>query len=158
MKKTVLIVLIMLVAASTACFAANGFAVGAEFALTNLSGYGAMLVFHLPRLPMMFGVGGSMGPGGLNLGIYADWWLAQGTLVGMLQYYIGLGITSAISLGNYTYFDLGVRLPLALRIFVIGPVLELFLELAPAWIPITGGGLYPANFAVQSGIGFRLWF
>jgi hypothetical protein len=149
---------VLLLAASGACFAANGFAVGAEFALTNLNGYGALLVFHLPQLPIMFGLGTDIGGSSLNITLNADWWLAQGTLVGMLQYYIGLGVTSNIGFGNPASFNLGARLPLALRIFPIGPVLEIFLEFAPAWIPITGGGIYAANFALQSGLGFRLWF
>jgi hypothetical protein len=158
MKKTVLITLIMLIVMSTACFAANGFAIGAEFAFdfASLNGYGAMLTLHLPQFPVMFGIGANISDNYFGLALNADWWIWQGTLVGILQYYVGLGLTAGIGLSNSAFFDLGVRLPLALRLFVIPP-LELFLELAPAWIPIYNG-INIAHFGLQSGLGFRIWF
>jgi hypothetical protein len=158
MKRIVLLVLIALVGLSTGAFAAeNGFAVGAEFAITNLSGYGAMLTFHLPSVPLMFGLGASLGAGYLDIALNADYWLAHGRLVGIVDYYLGLGFTGAVTI-NPTSLSLGARLPLGLQIWPVGRTLELFVELAPAWIPIAGGGINVANFALQSGLGFRIWF
>ncbi len=158
MKKIALLVLIALVGLAWGAFAAgNGFAIGAEFALTNLNGYGALLTFHLPSVPLMFGLGASLGPGILDLALNADYWLTQGRLVGIVDYYIGLGFTGTVSV-NPTSVSLGARLPLGLQIWPVGKTLELFLELAPAWIPVTGGGINVANFALQSGLGFRIWF
>ena len=69
MKKVAVIVLVALMGLSVAGFAAaNGLVIGAEFAVTNLSGYGALLTFHI-----------------------GDYWLAHGRLVGMVDYYVGLG-------------------------------------------------------------------
>jgi hypothetical protein len=160
MKKIALVALVIMLGLSTAAFAAgNGLAIGAEFALTNLSGYGAMLTFHLPSVPVMFGLGASLGSGYVDVALNGDWWLAHGKLVSAVDYYIGLGFTGAVAVsGGGASFDLGARLPLGLQIWPLGKTLELFLELAPAWIPITAGGIYAANFAVQSGLGFRIWF
>ncbi len=158
MKRILLVALVVLVCLSPAAFAAQrGFALGAEFAVTNLSGYGALLTFHLPGVPLMFGLGASLGQGYLDIALNGDYWLAEGKLVSILDYYIGLGFTAAVSV-NPTAFAAGARLPLGLQIWPLGKTLELFLELAPAWIPFSSGGINAANFAVQSGLGFRIWF
>ncbi len=154
----VVFVLLMCFSASSAFAVKNGFAIGAEFTFANwFGGYGAMLTFHLPKFPVMFALGGAFGQGYANLVITADWWLANSRLVGILDYYIGLGLYGNVEVSNAGGgFAFGARLPLGLQIWPVG-VLELFVELAPAWIPFTSGGIYLANFDLQGALGFRIW-
>ena len=161
MKRFLVIVLVLLMgfSASSAFAAKNGFALGAEFTFANwFGGYGAMLTFHLPKFPVMFAVGGAFAQNYANIVLTADWWFANSRLVGILDYYIGLGLYSNITLAEPASFAFGARLPLGLQIWPVGSVLELFLELAPAWIPFTSYGILPANFDLQGALGFRIWF
>jgi hypothetical protein len=163
MKRLLIVVLVLLLgfSASSAFAARSGFAVGAEFALTNIGygGYGAMLTFHLPKFPVMFGVGAAIGGDWANIVVTADWWFTTGHLVGILDYYIGLGLYTDITFADPAWFALGLRLPLALQIWPLGNgILEIFLEFAPAWIPIQGANIVLASFALQAALGFRVWF
>ena len=50
-------------------------------------------------------------------------------------------------------------MPIALQIWPLkNERLEVFLEAAPAWVPISAGGFGPANFQAQEALGFRAWF
>jgi hypothetical protein len=155
---TLLLVLTLATIAPSAFAANTGWAVGAEFALTNISGYGAMLTFHVPKVPAVFGLGGALEQGYFNLAVIADWWLNTGHLFGIFDYYVGLGAYGNVTLSGSASIALGARVPLAAQVWPLGSkALELFLEIAPAWIPITGGGIYLTNFAMQSALGFRIW-
>jgi hypothetical protein len=49
-------------------------------------------------------------------------------------------------------------MPIALQLWPLdNEMLELFLEVAPAWVPVTSSGLTPGNFQAQMALGFRLW-
>jgi hypothetical protein len=162
MKRVLVVVLVLLLgfSASSAFAARSGFAIGAEFTFTNwFGGYGGMLTFHLPKFPVIFGLGGFFGNNAANLVLTADWWLTNGHLVGILDYYIGLGLYTNILFADPAFFALGARLPLGLQIWPLGNgLLELFIEIAPAWIPITSTGIVVASFDLQGGLGFRIWF
>jgi hypothetical protein len=161
MKRVLIVVLVLLLglSASSAFAASSGFAIGAEFTFTNwFGGYGAMLTFHLPKFPLIFGLGGAFGQNYAQLVLTADWWFLNGHFVGILDYYIGLGLYSNLVFAEPASFALGLRLPIGLQIWPVGKVLELFIELAPAWIPISSAGIYIASFDLQGGLGFRVWF
>jgi hypothetical protein len=49
-------------------------------------------------------------------------------------------------------------MPFALQIWPMGERLEIFLELAPAWIPLSNSKTTVDNLGVQPAIGFRIWF
>ena len=53
---------------------------------------------------------------------------------------------------------MGVRMPVALQLWPLdNETLELFVEVAPAWVPLVSSGFAPGNFQVQAALGFRLW-
>ncbi len=160
MKKKTLIVVVGLLALSTAAFARDsGFAIGAEASSSNFNGWGGRFVFHFPSVPLYFAIGGIVNPGGTALDFTMDYWFTRGHLSGMLDYYVGLGGYLALaSASNQASFALGARLPIGLQIWPLrGGVLEIFLEVAPAWIPISSSAVSPLVFEVQPAIGFRIW-
>jgi hypothetical protein len=132
-------------------------AVGGEFALKVGDGLpnSALLSFHVPSLPPVFGLGATLGSDGrqASLVVLADWWLAKGNLTGALDYYLGPGFFVAIS----DDAQLGFRVPLGLDCYPIKP-LELFLEFAPAMTLIDTTGVDIPQWGVQAGFGFRFWF
>jgi hypothetical protein len=159
MKRIAVLVLVGMLAASAGAFAArSGLAIGAEAASTNFSSWGGRFVFHLPSVPLYFGLGGYMGAGGFGLDLTADYWVTHGKLASIFDYYIGVGGYLAFNADPF-WFNLGARIPLGLQVWPLGnDLLEIFFEVAPAWIPVSSSGFYPLNFDVQPALGFRIWF
>lgn len=157
MKKKALILALALTIFATFGASAYTAAIGGEFALKLGDGLpnSALLSFRLPKFPAVFGLGLSIPKGGdASLALIADWWLAQGNLVGFLNYYVGPGLFLGISNG----MNLGIRVPVGVNAFPIKP-LELFLELAPAVTLISpDGSVSIPAFGLQAGFGFRFWF
>ena len=159
MKRIVLLVLLSLLTVSTGAFAArNGLALGAEAVSTNFNSWGGRFVAHLPSVPLYFGLGGYAGPGGSGMDLTADYWVTQGHLGSVFDYFIGVGGYLALDTNPFS-FSLGVRIPIGLQAWVLGnDLLEIFFEVAPAWIPVSSGGFSALTFAVQPALGFRIWF
>jgi len=138
------------------CLGQHG-AIGGEFSLGIGSGLpgSALLSFRIPGIPPVFGLGLSIpGNGGRSsLVLLADWWLAQGNLVGFVDYYIGPGAFLGITDGGA---QLGLRVPIGLDAYPIKP-LEFFIEFAPAVNILSGSGV-SSSFELQAGFGFRFWF
>ena len=161
MRRRTVLVIAGLIALSAAAFAKDsGFAIGAEAASSeNFNGWGGRFVFHIPRVPIYFGIGGFSDSNGFSVDATADYWFAHNQLSGMLDYYVGLGGYFALATGNQSEFALGARLPIGLQIWPLREgVLEIFLEVAPAWVPITNSAVSPLTFQLQPAIGFRIWF
>ncbi|HVP19383.1 MAG TPA: hypothetical protein VMU36_10330 [Spirochaetia bacterium] len=161
MKRNAILIIVGLLTLSTTAFAKDsGIAIGAEAASTDFNGWGGRFVFHIPRVPLYFGVGAILNPDNTAVDFTVDYWFNRGNLSGMLDYYVGLGGYLALaSASNQLSFDLGARLPIGLQIWPLrGGVLEIFLEIAPAWIPISSSALSALTFQVQPAIGFRIWF
>jgi hypothetical protein len=157
MKKKILILALLLTLFTVFSASAYTAAVGAEFSFsafgTGLPGSSVFLTFRLPKFPVVFGVGGYLGPSGGSLAVMFDWWFAQGNLVNFINYYIGVG--GYIDIANSVYA--GIRVPIGLNAFPIKP-LEFFLEIAPA-IGIVNGNSVGIDWAgLQTGVGFRFWF
>ena len=75
-----------------------------------------------------------------------------------MGYYVGFGGYGHIKLDEPASYAMGIRMPLALNLWPLNnDLLELFFELAPAWIPLTSSGLTPVKFEGQAAIGFRIW-
>lgn len=159
MRKIAVVVLVCMLAASTGAFAArNGLALGAEAVSSNFNSWGGRFVFHLPSVPLYFGLGGYVASGGFGMDLTADYWFTHGHIGGVFDYYIGLGGYLGLNTTPFS-FQLGARLPLGLQVWVLGnDVLEIFFEVAPAWIPVSSSGFTALSFAVQSALGFRIWF
>ena len=132
-------------------------ALGAEAASTNFNSWGGRFVFHLPRVPLYFGLGGYVNAGTFGFDLTADYWVNHGHLGGVFDYYIGVGGYLGLNADPFS-FALGARIPLGIQAWILGnDLLEIFFEIAPAWIPLTSGGFSALSFVVQPALGFRIW-
>jgi hypothetical protein len=156
MKKKILILALVLVLFAVFSASAYQAAIGGEFALRLANGLpsSALLSFRLPKLPPVFGVGVSIPEGGdASFALMADWWLAQGNLVGFVNYYIGPGVYIAVA----QEATAGIRVPIGLNAYPIKP-LEVFIEFAPAVSLLVPSGVQIPQWGLQAGFGFRFWF
>lgn len=155
-RSIVLAGILVCAAASTASAKDSGFAIGGEGAL-YLAGAGglpvsAMIVFHVPQLPLMFGIG-VQNP--FAVAVTVDYWAAHGTITSIFAWYAGVG--------GYLSFDVkpggtttaGGRIPIGLQAWPVGRVVEVFAEIAPA----VGVVLVPTGFDwhLQGAVGVRFW-
>ena len=88
---------------------------------------------------------------GPSFSVTGDWWLKAGAISGSpLGYYVAVG--AFVTLPDLT---LGARVPIGLQLWLLGDLLELFLEAVPY------AGLYlPAMgpmYGIGVGAGFRFW-
>jgi hypothetical protein len=158
LKKIFIAAIVVMLLAATGSFAAGGtgLAIGGEAALTfaGTGGLpmGAMLMLHLPRFPLMLGIGVSTTPA---IGLTADYWAAQGKIVSIFDWYFGIGGYLLLNL-NPVDISLGARIPLGLQMWPLGRSLEIFIEVAPA----VGVSLIPTGFDwhFQGALGLRFWF
>ena len=57
------------------------------------------------------------------------------------------------------WYSAGLRLPIGLQIWPLNnEKLEMFLEIAPAWVPLYGREIDYEIFQAQIALGFRFWF
>jgi hypothetical protein len=135
-------------------------AIGGEFAFSGLGnglpGSAAFISFRLPKVPAVFGLGGTISSNGgqSSLAILADWWLAQGRLLRFVDYYVGPGLFADFASSGV---DAGLRIPVGLDAFPIKP-LEIFLEFAPSFTIIQPDAVEFGWSGIQTGFGFRFWF
>ncbi|MBI9102367.1 MAG: hypothetical protein JEY99_08140 [Spirochaetales bacterium] len=161
MKKTLLIVLILITVAS---FSLSAAAIGASFSLNFLeaaTSSGISLTGKMTELPPVFGLSLGLSSNQFNLGATADWWMYQRPLVGIISMYAGPGAYLKLGLGDTTMFDIGARVPIGFQIFPFGadPEIELFLEIAPRLgIGLGGDAVRFPEFGIQGAIGGRFWF
>jgi len=164
-KRIVVLVLVGLLAVAAGGFALKStpdFGIGAELTSINFDKWGGMLVLHIPKVPLYFGLGANFLGGAVGtyeLAATVDYWLLHKPIgSGFFSWYLGLGGYGAIAF-DPDGFALGVRLPIGLQIWPLeNERLELFLEGAPAWVPLTGGDVDLGNFQAQVALGFRVWF
>jgi hypothetical protein len=158
MKRILILVIAVMLVAATGAFAAGGtgLAVGGEaslaFAVTGGLPMSAMLMLHLPRFPLMLGIGASTAPA---LALTGDYWAAQGKIVSIFDWYIGIGGYLLLDF-NPGDISLGARIPIGLQLWPLGRTLEIFIEMAPA----VGVSLIPTGFGwhLQGALGLRFWF
>lgn len=144
-------VLVIALALAVTAGASAEVAIGAEymFYTTGLS-HNALLSLRAWPMPFQLGVGATFGSAP-SFSITGDWWLKTGTISGSpLGYYIGVG--GFVSLPNVTF---GARVPIGLQLWLLGDLLELFIEA----VPYAGLIVSPTNgtYGVGMGAGFRFW-
>ena len=163
MKRVALLVLVALLASAAGGFALKGtanLAIGAGLTTVNFEDLGAMLALHLPKVPLYlgFGVASVRQFADPTLTMTVDYWLLHRHLASIFELYLGLGLSGAVGFDPTTY-AVGLRLPIGLQAWVLkNELLEVFLEVAPAWVPVVTDGFDPVNFQAQVALGFRLWF
>lgn len=158
MKKVLIVVFAIMLLATTGAFAAkgSGFAIGGEGSLYFAGSGGlpssAMLLLHLPQIPLMFAIGVS---NPFAIGFTVDYWFAHGNLVSILDWYAGVGGYLSVYT-DPTNVVVGGRIPLGLQIWPFGQTLEIFIEVAPA----VGVVIVPTAFEwhFQGALGLRVWF
>ena len=159
MQKTRALTLAVLLACGVAGVAeakGSAWAIGGEGTL-DIAGNGglpmaAMLMFHVPQLPLMFGVGITTTPA---VGVTVDYWAAQGHIESVFDWYVGIGGYLTVSFASPASISAGGRIPFGLQAWPIGEVLELFLEITPA----VGVSVVPTGFDwhLQGAVGLRVW-
>ena len=169
MRRILVLAFVGLLAVAAGGFALKStpdFAIGAELTTINFGTGGGMLTLHIPQVPLYFGLGANfLGglPGGLELAATVDYWLLHRPIgTGYFSWYLGLGGYGALAF-DPSWLALGIRLPIAIQFWPLkSERLEVFLEGAPAWVPITNGGSSGGfdfgNFQAQVALGFRFWF
>jgi hypothetical protein len=163
MKKTRAVIIVLLLAIAAQGFALKStrdFALGVEVASVDLDTVGAMLTTHLPRIPLFIGLGGNFyneRSGGPELTASVDYWLLHSGK-GYLNFYLGLGLCGTLAM-DQSWYSAGLRLPLGFQVWPRGnESLEMFLEAAPAWVPLVDGEEDWESFQAQLALGFRFWF
>jgi hypothetical protein len=163
MKRTAILALAILLMAASGGFALKGtpnLAIGAELTSVDFEGIGAMLALHIPKIPLLLGVGlaSIRDFADPTLALTLDYWLMHKHIAGILEWYVGLGLYGALGFDPIAY-QAGLRLPIGLQAWVLkNELLEVFLEAAPAWVPLLTDSFDPVNFQAQAALGFRLWF
>jgi hypothetical protein len=159
MKKVLVVVLVVLSLGAAGAFAIpslDGFAVGGEGSAYVIGSEGLLFSGHvtlqLPKLPVMFSFGVSTRPA---FGVTADYWIWHGPAVSIYGWYAGMGGYVALTTVPATDVMLGVRFPVGFQAWLINDMLELYVQVTPAF----GLSLIPMAFdwKLQSGLGFRVW-
>ncbi|MBN2353417.1 MAG: hypothetical protein JXD23_12655 [Spirochaetales bacterium] len=161
MKKIYVVILVLLLVVAAQGFALKStpdFAFGIVGTCNTFSTIGAMLTLHIPGIPLFIGFGADFyNPlsGQIELTATIDFWLLHTS--GKVCFYLGLGLYGAMTL-DALWYAAGLRLPLGLQIWPLNnEKLEMFLEVAPAWVPLYGSQWNYAVFQAQIALGFRIW-
>ncbi|TFG87409.1 MAG: hypothetical protein E4H17_03395 [Gemmatimonadales bacterium] len=165
MKRIAVLVMVGLLVFAADIFALKStpdFGIGAELTSTNFNTVGVMATIHIPGVPLFIGLGANFVEGlsgGTEMTTTVDYWLLHNNIgTGYFSWYFGLGGYGVLGF-NPTWTAFGVRVPIGLQIWPLNnEKLEVFLELAPAWVPLYGGAFDPGKFQAQVALGFRLWY
>jgi len=151
-KKVVLVIALVALIAVPAVFA-TGIGVAAGLPLGGLPGSNVMLSLKLDSVPLLMGIGFSIGSTNTSFGFTGDWWAVNSNLFSFVNFYLGPGFYVGYA-GNLM---LGGRLPVGLNIFPIKN-LELFVEIAPTLAVQFGNPVEFPVFGFQGAFGLRFWF
>lgn len=154
MRKTIVVAVLLFVVVA---MGASAWGIGAAIGIApigGLPGSNVLLSIMPPKVPILFGVGFTIGQAQFAMGITADWWMVNTNLFSFVNLYLGPGLYLGIEGSNITF---GGRVPIGLNIFPI-KWLELFLEIAPVLaIEFTDPITFPV-FDLQGAFGLRFWF
>ena len=159
MRKTVLLILTVLLLSTMSVSAVGISAIGGAFSFSTseieAAIPGGALSIKLDSIDPILGFGVRVDEDSFHMGVTADWWVYKEPLVDAINLYLGPGGYVNLAVNGSTSVDLGLRIPVGLQMFPIDP-LELFIELAPK----VGIG-FPIQFptwGLQGALGFRFWF
>jgi hypothetical protein len=148
MSKRIVLVIALTLAVTAA--ASAEFGIGAEYLYyTPGLASNALLSLRARPMPFQLGLGYAAGP---VFTVTGDWWLKAGAISGSpLGYYVAVG--GFVTMPDFTF---GARLPIGLQLWLLGDLLELFLEAVP-YAGLDLDSMYPM-YGVGVGAGFRFWF
>jgi len=162
MKKPILVLLLVLLLSGTSVFSIGvGLAWNVNVGNNDFNTGSASFLLSHDKIPgTILGLRVASSNNATSLTIFDDWWLYKQNLTGPLHLALGLG--GALSINSYNdsvSLDLGMRIPVDLRLFVLDP-LEFFIE----WAPVIGVGGIPEALVFPTfdfggvALGFRFWF
>lgn len=164
MKKKIFAVVAILLTLGTASVFAKG-----KSGTTGLGaqvGYplGGALTFKVSSVPCVFAVNISGSNSALNVGLTADWWVANPKISGTWGYFYGVGLFGDVFTGSNNFdFGFGPRALIGTNVFLINGFLEFYLQ--GGWQPefwLHGadhkGGFAPNFVNFFGNLGFRFWF
>lgn len=159
MKKFFSVLAVLLVLGTTTAFAkgkGKSTGIGAQVGWP----LGGALTFKVSAAPCVFAVDFAGFDGAMNIGVTADWWIANPTITGPWCYYYGVGVYAGLGIGGESFAcTLGPRALIGTNVYLLDRFLEFYLQ--AGWEPtftIANNGVGP-NFASFFGnFGFRFWF
>jgi hypothetical protein len=147
MRKRIVLAIVLALVVTAA--ASADISIGAEY-LYYTPGLASNALLSLRAWPMPFQLGLGFAPGP-SFSVTGDWWLKAGAISGSpLGYYLAVG--AFVTLPDLT---LGARVPIGLQLWLLGDLLELFLEAVP-YAGLDLDSMYPM-YGVGVGAGFRFW-
>jgi hypothetical protein len=160
MKKKITIFIALALLTIPAVYSETGLGAAFTYGLDNgANNTGAVLSISTPAIPgtvqnvrLTFD-----GTDYFSFSISDDWWVVQQNITGGLDFYIGLGFYTGITVADDVDFSLGARLPIGLSYRPVN-FLELFLEAAPAMGVGFKPTIYFPSWNFQAALGMRLWF
>lgn len=161
MKKLFSVLAVLFVLGTTSAFSMG---IGAQGGYTVGGNAGGALTFKLDKSPLIFAVDVAFPANGFDIGVTADYWLANPKLTKTVGFYYGIGAAGAINVGGNSA-DIGVagRVVGGINAFVLDRALELYAQAAwqpTFWIGGSGEGAR-AGFeplCIPVNVGFRFWF
>lgn len=163
MKKFLSVVAILLTLGTASVFAKGK---GGTTGLGAQGGYplGGALTFKVSSIPCVFAVNINGGNNYFNVGLTADWWVANPKISGPWGYYYGVGLFGAVYIANSSFdFGFGPRALIGTNVFLIDGFLEFYLQ--GGWQPELwlhgkdhNGGFGPNMLNFFGNLGFRFWF
>ncbi|MBQ5780795.1 MAG: hypothetical protein IIW10_02455 [Spirochaetaceae bacterium] len=138
----------------------GGGAPGANF------GGGGAITFKTDNLPVVWAVDLGFGSQWFSAGVTADWWILNKPIVGIWNWYFGVGAYVGVNIWNNDYFGINVggRIPIGMNWMLFNNKFEIYLQAAAqlgASIGISAG--YGDHFdifhwSVPINLGIRFWF
>lgn len=156
MKKLFSVLAVLFVMGTANVFATTGIGLQGGPTVANGVGGSGAVTFKLGNVPCVFAVTvPSFNP--MQIGVTADWWMANPKIQRNWGYYYGVGLAGAFDTGS-KQFGVGGRALVGTNVFLFNRFLELYLE--GAWNPMVwignGATFEPVNFPID--LGFRFWF
>ena len=155
MKKLFAVLAILLAIGTTSVFAkGKSLAIGAQAGFP----LGGALTFKVPSAPCVFAFDFSANGDAFNLGLTADWWLANPKIEGTWGYYYGVGVYGGLwGVGGNGVFAVAPRALIGTNVFLLDNFLELYLQ--GGWEPtfVFGNGFDPHFATFFGNFGFRFW-
>lgn len=165
MKKRLLVLMMVLAIGTSGVFAAGS---GKSFAVGAQTGYplGGALTFKVEQLPCVFAANFYSWDGKTDIGLTADWWIANYPITGPWGWYYGVGVFGGVEIydvadNSEDYFGavFGPRVFIGTNVVLLDDFLEFFLQ--GGWGPtfcISNKGFAPDFARPIVELGFRFWF
>lgn len=161
-KKVLAVLAVLFAVGSTKVFA-TGLGVQGGY---NPSGFGgAAVTFKLDNVPCVFAADLGISSSYFNIGLTADWWIANPKIEGTWGWYYGVGLAGTVKLANNSYGGVGFgpRALIGTNVFLFDGFLELYAQAAYQpmvwiWANKDDGGIGFDWISIPLNIGFRVWF